>query len=119
MKKLLLLLLFGAAALPAFSQGRDTAFAVRKLFRQKRGGADGLASLGLSGISSPADIPAALVMGAVPAVFGLRKAVRYGAAREAAILTSYANGWPVPADIRHQLRRKHFHRTAADVQTGR
>ena len=108
---LLLLLTVG----PLFGQGRDTAFAVRKLFRQRRHGGEALASTGPLNVSSPGDVAAALVMGAVPTAVGLRQAARFSAQREAAILTSYANGWPIPADIRRKLRRKHFHRTSADL----
>lgn len=126
-KTFLLVSLLSAAALPAFSQGRDTAFAVQKLFRQKRGGGDGVAATGaaiMAGeLASPrpvaSSLAAAAVLGGVPTVLGLTKANRYSPQREAAILQSYAAGWPIPADVRRRLRRRHFHRSTRDVLTGR
>ena len=127
MKKLLLaviLLLGGAGA--SHAQGRDTVFAVRKLFRQHYRGGLGMAATGLAvgaGGTNPQGRPASrndnvagsLLAGAVPTALGLRKAARFSPEREAAVLKQYAEGWGLPRDIRRRLRRKHFHRTAQDV----
>ncbi|WP_310391442.1 hypothetical protein [Hymenobacter sp.] len=110
-------LMWGGAVLPGYGQGRDTAFAVHKLFVQRRRGADGLLTSGATMASSTTveGAVSGMVAGAVPAAVGLGKAVRYSAQREADILSSFANGWPIPADVRRKLRRKHFHRTAKDL----
>lgn len=118
--KLILFSLFFAfgATLASHAQGRDTAFAVRKLFRQKRHGASALMGGGASMYGVPATLNGAVggaLVGAPPALVGLYKANRYSAGREAQILSSYAAGWPIPADVRRKLRRKHFHRTAQDL----
>ena len=105
-------------ARPAAAQGRDTAFAVHKLFLQKRQHGDNAAAGGASMATEAATLRGAVqgsLAGAVPVVLGLRKAARYSAFREQEILAGYANGTPLPADVRRQLRRKHFHRTAKDV----
>ena len=132
MKNYVLLGLLLAGALPGLGQGRDTAFAVRKLFRQKRGSGEALAATGLSAaaaesiggrsVSVPTTSPTtygtaayAAVFGGVPFVLGTRQAARFSPEREAGILKSYAEGWPLPPDIRRLLRRKHFHRTPNDV----
>ncbi len=128
MKTFLLLVLL-PVALPGFGQGRDTVFAVHKLFRQKRGGADATTAAGLSAASGstvgatryvpqPADVASALVAGAVPTALGLVGQFRYSAQREAEVLKLYAEGWGLPPDIRRKLRRKYFRRTAADVRSG-
>ncbi|MDO7853289.1 hypothetical protein Q4S41_16910 [Hymenobacter sp. CA1UV-4] len=113
--------LWGGVGLPGYGQGRDTAFAVHKLFVQRRHGSDGLLAAAGEMVSSStvAGAVSGLAVGAAPAAVGLSQANRYSAAREAAILSSYANGWPIPADVRRKLRRKHFHRTKADVLLGR
>jgi hypothetical protein len=103
------------------AQGRDTAFAVHKLFVQRRHGGDALLATGaeMAASTTVAGALGGLVAGAVPAAVGFSQAARYSAARENAILSNYANGWPIPADVRRKLRRKHFHRTAKDVGPGR
>ena len=118
--------LFGALigsslALPVHGQGRDTAFAVHKLFVQRRHGSDALLATAGEMVASTtvAGAMSGLVAGAAPAAVGFSKASRFSAEREAAILNSYANGWPIPADVRRKLRRKHFHRTRQDVLMGR
>jgi len=121
-KTILSLCLLTATGLPAFCQ-RDTAFAVQKLFRQKRGGGEGIAATGAAVTAGEmarprpqaSNLAAAAMMGAVPAVLGLSKAQRYSPQREANILASYAAGWPIPVDVRRKLRRKHFHRTTKDL----
>jgi hypothetical protein len=62
------------------------------------------------------DVISGLVVGAVPSLIGLRQANRFSAEREADILSAYAEGRPIPADVRRRLRRKHFHRTKEDVR---
>ncbi len=107
--------------LPAYGQGRDTAFAVHKLFVQRRRGSDALlATAGeMAGSATVAGAVSGLVAGAAPAAVGFSQASRFSAEREVAILRNYAGGWPIPADVRRKLRRKHFHRTRQDVLLGR
>ena len=103
------------------AQGRDTAFAVRKLFAQKRHRGEASAASGTSIVAEAATLNGALtgaVVGAAPVLLGLRQANRYSASREEFILGRYAEGKPIPADVRRQLRRKYFHRTAKDVALG-
>ena len=118
---LLSALAWGGLALPGYGQGRDTAFAVHKLFVQRRHGSDALlATAGeMAASTTVAGAVSGLVVGAAPAAVGFSQANRFSAGREAAILSSYANGWPIPADVRRKLRRKHFHRTNKDVLLGR
>lgn len=112
----LAVLLIGARQ--AAAQGRDTAFAVHKLFLQKRQHGEAAAAGGVS-MATEAETLWGVVQGrlagAAPMVLGLHKAARYSASREQEILAGYANGIPLPADVRRQLRRNHFHRTAKDV----
>ncbi|MBO2008911.1 hypothetical protein [Hymenobacter negativus] len=112
---------WGCFALSSYGQGRDTAFAVHKLFVQRRRGSDALlATAGeMAGSTTVAGAVSGLVAGAAPAAVGFSRAARFSTEREAAILSSYANGWPIPADVRRKLRRKHFHRTRQDVLMGR
>ena len=127
-------LLFGALglAVPTFGQGRDTVFAVQKLFREKRGAAAGYSAAAASTVAParyaaqrPDGRPTAqetrqdLLAGATFGAVGLVKSERYSAGREAAIIEGYALGNPIPADIRRKLRRKHFHRTAKDLNPAR
>ena len=103
---------------PGVAQGRDTAFAVHKLFVQKRGHGIRTAGAGASMATEAATLRGALigsVAGAAPVVVGLAQAGRYSPEREQAILSGYAAGEPIPADVRHALRRKYFHRSATDV----
>ncbi|MET4073396.1 hypothetical protein [Hymenobacter sp. UYCo722] len=137
-KKLFLLLPFCALvaalsfATPAFAQGRDTVFAVQKLFREKRADGAGYSAAAGSAVSRaqytarrPDGRPTAqearqdVLAGAAFAAVGMVKTERYSAGREAAIIEGYALGNPIPADIRRKLRRKHFHRTAQDVDPAR
>jgi hypothetical protein len=113
-----LILLFIFSTLASQGQGRDTAFAVHKLFVQKRHGGESTAASGADLVTSAATLNGAVagaMVGAVPALLGLRQAERYSAYREQVILSRYANGWPIPADVRQKLRRKHFHRTKQDI----
>ncbi|MDO7847389.1 hypothetical protein Q5H92_13550 [Hymenobacter sp. M29] len=114
-------------AQPSFGQGRDTVFAVHKLFREKRGGAAGYSAAADTASSRkryarlPNGQPTgqearqdALAAAAFTTV-SWAKAGRYSPEREANIIESYRLGNPVPADIRGKLRRKHFHLTARDL----
>ncbi|WP_310390929.1 hypothetical protein [Hymenobacter sp.] len=116
-----------SCALPGFSQGRDTALAVHKLFVQRRGGGEGWAATGLGtavdesvGKRSSTDkthsnVASAAFYGGVPLALGMRQAIRFSEEREAFILKQYAEGWSIPPDIRRKLKRKHFRRTTRDV----
>ncbi|RZK26117.1 MAG: hypothetical protein EOO63_15120 [Hymenobacter sp.] len=119
----LLSLLF---TLPAFSQGRDTILAVHHLFKQKRVSGDAWATAGASAAveesvgwrairSTSENVTAAVVYGGVPLVAGILQAQRFSVERERYILQQYAQGAPIPLDIRRKLRRKHFRRTARDI----
>ncbi|RZJ58225.1 MAG: hypothetical protein EOO55_01390 [Hymenobacter sp.] len=126
MKRNGLLLLALLGALPAFSQGRDTILAVHHLFKHKRLGGDswvatgaGVAveeSVGWRAIRSTSEnVTAAAVNGGVPLVIGLLQTQRFSIEREREILQRYAQGAPIPPDIRRKLRRKYFRRTARDM----
>jgi hypothetical protein len=120
-KLLLIAALLLAAPVAALAQGRDTAFAVHKLFVQKRGRGARTAGAGASLATEAATLRGALIgsmAGAVPVALGLRQAGRYNTEREQDILSRYAAGTPIPADVRRALRRKYFHRTAQDVAGG-
>ena len=116
-----------SAAAPALGQGRDTAFAVHKLFRAKRAGGTGYSDAATGAVSPtryaerPNGRPTAqearqnALAAAAFGTVGMLKAERYSASREAAIIEGYGLGNPIPADIRRKLRRKHFHRTAKDL----
>ncbi|AIZ64632.1 hypothetical protein PK28_14890 [Hymenobacter sp. DG25B] len=121
---LVCLLLF--CGLPGFGQGRDTVFAVHKLFAQKRGSGAGWVatgaevaydeSVGWRAIGSKSEkATAAIVHGGVPTVVGTWQMLRFSAEREAAVIKGYQEGWSIPADIRSRLRRKHFRLTARDL----
>jgi hypothetical protein len=128
MKVLLLLwALIMGSSLPAFCQGRDTAFAVHKLFCQKRGSAKGYLATADSAFSGTKYIqqdatrgvnvakkPDALAAAAFTGV-GMVKEARYSVENEAYVQRLYAEGQPIPGDIRRKLRRKHFHVTAHDI----
>ena len=95
----------------------DTAAAVHRLFRQHRRsaevnlafGAIGLVSLvsgsahGQSGLLDPNAL-----YGLGFAGLGLRQVFRYSEGRESFIVQQYAQGWPLPAEVRRRLRPKHF-----------
>ncbi len=110
-----------------YGQGRDTAFAVRKLFREKRGNAQNLKSFRDSTVSQTmADERAGRIRSAQDArrdaltntaftIAGTLKASNYSPENEAAVLRQYREGGSIPPDIRRKLRRKHFHVTARDV----
>ena len=117
-------LLAGAVA-PGFGQGRDTVFAVRKLFREKRAAGQGLQAAGSRETSdakyvghSPPTAQEARQDALGNTAFyltGAAKATRYSAETETAIIRSYEAGNPIPADIRRKLKRRYFHRTARDL----
>ena len=115
------------ATLPGFGQGRDTVFAVHKLFAEKqRGGAD-YSAASAAAVSPtrytqrPNGRPTAqearqdALASAAFATVGWLKTDRYSPEREAAIVNDYALGNPIPSDIRCKLRRKHFHLSARDL----
>ncbi|MBJ6109341.1 hypothetical protein JAO73_09975 [Hymenobacter sp. BT523] len=128
-----LLGLLMATSLPGAAQGRDTVFAVHKLFREKRGSGEGWAATGLATTAGAAvgnplyappqpngsDVASAAVMGGVPFAVGLLQMGRYSPAREAEVLKLYGEGWGLPRDVRRKLRRRHFHHTAQDLTTTR
>ncbi|GAA3960593.1 hypothetical protein [Hymenobacter antarcticus] len=107
--------------------GRDTVFAVRKLFREKRASGAGLLAAGYSAASRTKYVqqsanrstrvekrPDALGSAVFYGV-GMLKDSRYSVENEVSVLKLYAEGWGLPPDIRRKLRRKHFHRTTRDV----
>ncbi len=127
LKQLLLAAGLLGATLPGFGQGRDTVFAVRKLFREKRGSANGLLDAG-AGIARgnqyaqrPDGRPTAqeargdALASAAFAGTGMFKGTRYSVENEEYLIRSYEAGNPLPAAVRRKLRRKHFHRTARDL----
>ncbi|WP_210516270.1 hypothetical protein [Hymenobacter terricola] len=96
---------------------RDTAYAVHNLFRERRHGALQGASLGLAGVSGavfevvnhqPKTSAAIIIVTAFFTVLDIRQLARYSESREGLIVRQYEQGWPVPADVRRRLRRKHF-----------
>ncbi|MDB5236372.1 MAG: hypothetical protein JWR44_3365 [Hymenobacter sp.] len=103
-----------AARLPR----RDSAYAVHKLFRQQRqraisgigfGGA-GLAGMAFNGVHGEIGMLGFTALVALlPAAIGVRQLKRYSEGRENLIVQEYEHGWPMPADVRKRLRRKHFH----------
>lgn len=118
MSKLLIMVALLSGACPGFAQGRDTVFAVHKLFAQKRGDGERTAATGASLVTGAETLRGAItgsMVGAAPTVLGLRQAQQYSTLREQEILSQYAAGTPVPADVRRKLRRKYFHRTTKDV----
>ena len=96
---------------------RDSAYAVHQLFRNHRTAAEGAFATGAVGVVG-------LVLGAtqdkhelisinalimtVSTVVGLRQATRYSPDRERLIVREYEQGWPLPAEVRRRLKRKHF-----------
>ena len=124
-KSLLFTLLLASATMPGFGQGRDTVFAVHKLFREKRAAAQGLQAAGSRentdakyiGHSPPSAQEARqdALGNTVFTTVGVLKANYYSVENEADVLKLYAEGWSLPSDIRRKLRRKHFHRTAKDL----
>lgn len=120
-KLLLMAALLLAAPCAGRAQGRDTAFAVHKLFLQKRAKGLHTASNGAGFATEAATLRGAItgsLVGAAPIVLGLRQASRYYIEHEQDILIRYAAGTPIPADVRHAPRRKYFHRTSQDVASG-
>jgi hypothetical protein len=118
---LLMAALLLAAPCAGLAQGRDTAFAVHKLFVQKRGRGERTAGAGASLATEAETLRGAIagsLVGAAPVALGLNQAGRYSSEREQDILSRYAAGAPIPADVRRALRRKYFHRTAQDVASG-
>lgn len=128
MKKYVLFCVIFISAFPSFGQGRDTAFAVHKLFHQKRASAHGLRATSDSAASRalyaervgrrPRTAQEARQDALANTAFtmaGLLKASDYSAENEAAIIRRYQTGEPIPPAVRRKLKRKHFHRTERDV----
>ena len=127
MNKYLAFCMFVCLGLPSFGQGRDTVFAVHKLFREKRAAGEGLQAAGdrantsakyaqrTDGRPTAQEARQDALANTAFTVVGMLKAGYYSAENEAEVLKLYAEGWGLPADIRHKLRRKHFHRTAHDL----
>ena len=127
MKKLLFFGPLLLLALPGFGQGRDTVFAVHKLFREKRAAGEGLQAgatrqasnaryLQRHGTLPPPQQAREDALGnTVFTTAGMFKASRYSVENEAETLKLYGEGWGLPPDIRRKLRRKYFHRTAQDL----
>ena len=118
---------FAMAQTPELRPGRDTVFAVRKLFREKRGSAQGLQTfrdtaaskaLRAKRMGSPLtaqEVRQDALASTAFTIAGLLKASGYSAENEAAIIQRYQAGGSIPPDMRRKLRRKHFHRTSRDV----
>ena len=96
---------------------RDSAFAVHQLFKKHRHAAEGALGTGAASIvgmvSSSARGEHELVgvnalVTVVATVVGLRQALRFGSDREQLILRQYAQGWPLPPEVRRRLRDKYF-----------
>jgi hypothetical protein len=127
MKKYLLLFLVSACALPSFGQGRDTVFAVHKLFREKRGGAKTLQSFSDSSAMkayraeragrplTAQEVRQDRLANTGFTIAAMVKESKYSLEEEAYVIRRYNDGGPIPPDIRRKLRRKHFHVTARDV----
>ena len=109
-------------ALPSFSQERDTVLAVHKLFKQQRpkrsASAAGGAQLAQGSGSAAERLVMATAGGVTFAAVSFWQNRRYSVEREALILQQYAQGVPIPADIRRRLHGKLFKRTAQDVRDG-
>jgi hypothetical protein len=97
---------------------RDSAYAARNLFRERRQKALQGGSFGLAGISGavftainrqPALSGGILLVTSFFTVLDVRQLRRYSESREESIVRRYEEGWPLPADIRHRLKAKHFH----------
>jgi hypothetical protein len=110
-------------AFASFGQGRDTVLAVHKLFRQQRPKGAELATAGAGSLiqnngSVAGTLATVAVSGATSASVFFLQNRRYSVEREALILQAYAQGIPIPADIRRRLRGKFFKRTAQDINAG-
>jgi hypothetical protein len=116
-----------ASSSDAFCQGRDTAFAMHKLFYEKRGSANDFMAAADSAMSTTTYVPqdasrgvkvdkkSDVLAGAAFMSVGMLKGARYSVENEAYALWLYAEGQPIPTNIRRKLRRKHFRVTARDV----
>ncbi|MBH8556823.1 hypothetical protein [Hymenobacter negativus] len=96
---------------------RDSSYAVHNLFRLHRHGSMKGASLGLAGLSGAGfevmnhQPKTALSITAVIAFFtvlDIRQLNRYSESREGLVVRQYELGWPLPADVRRQLKPKYF-----------
>ncbi|MDB5236373.1 MAG: hypothetical protein JWR44_3366 [Hymenobacter sp.] len=126
LKKTLLAFALTASAIPAFSQGRDTVFAIHKLFREKSGTSQSmLDSTSYSAIQAryqrngrtptAQDARQDALYNTAARIAGTLKDTRYSTEEEASIISRYRQGQALPPEVRRKLRRKHFHRTSGDV----
>ena len=128
MKKIIILAFAFIAPFSAYCQGRDTVFAVHKLFKEKRASSNGWSAASTDATSpakygarqaeghpTPQEARQDALAGAAFGTVGLLKGNRYSPEREAEVLKGYAEGWGLPPDVRRKLKRKHFKVTAKDV----
>jgi hypothetical protein len=96
---------------------RDSAYAVHNLFRERRGKGFSTTGYGMAGLTGTAfeigqgQTGASVVLGIisiVPTALGARQYWRFSTNRENAVVRLYEQGWPLPPDVRHRLRAKHF-----------
>lgn len=123
MKKYWLLSCCSLLAFSSFGQGRDTVLAIHKLFKQQRPKGYEIATAGAGPLiqssgSVPERIAVAIASGTSYALVGALQNRRFNVEREALILQQYAQGIPIPADIRRRLHGSLFKRTAKDVSNG-
>lgn len=131
MKNFLMVFILMSVSLPAFCQGRDTVFAVRKLFRQKRASGQSLQSFRDSSASktyraeragrlfTKQEVRQNALSNTAFTVAGVLTSSQYSAEEEADIIRRYNEGASIPAHVRRKLKRKHFHRTTRDVLDAR
>jgi hypothetical protein len=110
-------------AFSSFGQGRDTVLAVHKLFKQQRPKGYEVATAGAGLLIQPSAsvterIAVATASGTSYALLEALQNRRFQVEREALILQQYAQGIPIPADIRRRLHGALFKRTAKDVRNG-
>lgn len=97
---------------------RDSAYAVRNLFRERRQKALQGGALGLAGISGavftavnhqPGFSGGILLITGIFTALDARQLSRYSESREELVATRYEQGWPLPSEVRKRLKHKHFH----------
>ncbi|MGI4872887.1 MAG: hypothetical protein ACRYFX_17140 [Janthinobacterium lividum] len=57
-------------------------------------------------------------LGLVPLVAGWWQQLQFSQEREHDIIGRHQQGEPLPADVRHKLKRRYFHRSARDLPRG-
>jgi hypothetical protein len=123
MKKYWLLSCCALITFSSVGQGRDTVLAIHKLFKQQRPKGYPIATAGAGPLSQPSGsvtdrVAVAAASGTSYALLEALQTRRFGVEREALILQQYAQGIPIPADIRRRLHGHLFKRTAKDVTNG-